>query len=373
MENNIIYSELLSQTSYLRLSKRLIAVFGLEMAVFLSFLIDKYEYYRNNDLLEENSFYATNDDILVFTGLKANKIQSLKEAGERLELFYIEKKGNPKKSYYFINFNKINEVFLENKSIEDLSYKRIFNEELDVKNLNYDFLKNLSKKELRILCKKEKITYVGKNLKEDLINKILEKVEVKIKKEANKKVEKAVPNFFGHKYSKNLGTSVQKILNKQEQNKKTNKEKQKQHLLDEFKEIFKEFKINFTKKNQNSILNLLNVLTVTELKENLYKAFEIIKNDEKIINKAAFFTEILSNENFINFTKKEKNIELDENKKKWLNRYTAVVTNKILKEEIENIIKDISFEELEKNKSKLSMLSTFEFKKYLFELKRKNL
>ena len=64
--------------------------------------------------------------------------------------------------------------------------------------------------------------------------------------------------------------------------------------------------------------------------------------------------------------------ELDEEKKKWLNRYSGVMSDPILKEEIENIIYDIPLEVLEKNKSKLGTLSLFEFKQHLHFLKKQN-
>lgn len=44
---NIIYSELLSQEIYIRLNKRLIAILSLKIAVFISALINKYNYFYN--------------------------------------------------------------------------------------------------------------------------------------------------------------------------------------------------------------------------------------------------------------------------------------------------------------------------------------
>ena len=191
MENKI-YAELLSQGSYLRVSKRLIATLGLEMSVFLSFLIDKYEYYSNNNLLKDDYFYATNNDILIFTGLNENKIQKLKSEGEKLELFFLRKIGNPAKTYYSINFEKLNNIFTQKKSLEELSYERIFKDKLNLEDINRNYLEELSIRELRLVCKYFFIGYSGNDKKEILINNIL-KYSIKNKKE-ELSIEKDIEN-----------------------------------------------------------------------------------------------------------------------------------------------------------------------------------
>lgn len=71
----------------------------------------------------------------------------------------------------------------------------------------------------------------------------------------------------------------------------------------------------------------------------------------------------------------EKNIkkELNKEKKKWLNRYSGVMNDPVLKEEIEGIIFDIPLDLLEKNKSKLGTLSLFDFKQHLYILKKQSI
>ena len=64
---------------------------------------------------------------------------------------------------------------------------------------------------------------------------------------------------------------------------------------------------------------------------------------------------------------------LDENKRKWLKYFSGICSDKNLKAEIENIIADIPFEVLRKNKSKLSRLEIFDFKSTLYHLKNQNL
>ena len=62
--------------------------------------------------------------------------------------------------------------------------------------------------------------------------------------------------------------------------------------------------------------------------------------------------------------------ELDNEKKKWLSYFAGVVTDKSLRTDIECIIIDIPLDVLAKNKRKLAMMSTFEFKQHLLLLKR---
>lgn len=64
---------------------------------------------------------------------------------------------------------------------------------------------------------------------------------------------------------------------------------------------------------------------------------------------------------------------LDENKRKWLQYFSGISSDKNLKTEIENIIADIPLEVLRKNKSKLSRLDIFEFKATLYQLKKQYL
>ena len=130
MLNNKIYSELLSQGNYIRLSKRLIANLGLEMAVFLSFLIDKYDFYYNQNSLTNGCFYSTDNDMLLFTGLKSNTISTLKKEGQAQNLFSIKKLGVPAKTFYQINFDKINEFLFLKKQLKKLPMKDFLRKKL---------------------------------------------------------------------------------------------------------------------------------------------------------------------------------------------------------------------------------------------------
>ena len=412
MENKI-YAELLSQGSYLRVSKRLIATLGLEMSVFLSFLIDKYEYYSNNNLLKDDYFYATNNDILIFTGLNENKIQKLKSEGEKLELFFLRKIGNPAKTYYSINFEKLNNIFTQKKSLEELSYERIFKDKLNLEDINRNYLEELSIRELRLVCKYFFIGYSGNDKKEILINNIL-KYSIKNKKEelsiekdienvsykklreickqlnisysgnnkkeelknkilkylSEKKVDVLVNEKIVNKWTNNLLTSEQNNCHNQEQIIITKKQKQIHDHDDEvnyFESFFKEVKVNFTSKNKNSIKNLLTKMTREEVISYLKETFNNLSNNPNVNNIPALFSEKISKgEKQDPFFKKE----LSEEKRKWLNKYSGVINNPTLKTEVENIIVDIPLEVLEKEHSSLGRMSVFDFKNQLYQLRQ---
>lgn len=133
---------------------------------------------------------------------------------------------------------------------------------------------------------------------------------------------------------------------------------------------FKYFSLLNSKTKVNIKKNIKNLSK--EKFEELYKLVEIKLNNGEIKNFNAFLYKALVENWNITLDSKKIEKELDEEKKKWLNRYSGVMSDPILKEEIENIIYDIPLEVLEKNKSKLGTLSLFEFKQHLHFLKKQN-
>lgn len=417
-----IYSELLSQGNYLQISKKMIAVLGLEMAVFITALIDKYDYFYNQHSLIEDSFYFTDNDILISTGLNANKIQNLKVKGEELNLFYIKKLGNPTKTYYTINFQEINNIFVSNKSTRELYYERIFKEKIDINNINYEVLNNLSRKELQLFCKQQKITYFGKYTKNELIQNILDKINSNQLEKTNfknilenlpkrtvlelreicKKLnisytgndnkksliekitsQKIVDDFItkkvGNKCTESLVTSDQKNWYNQYQITITNKQEQNHDydlINNEFENLFNEFGINFTNKNKNSIKKLLKTMSFLEVRNYLKETFENIKSNPNVKNIAALFSnKIAKGERQIKYIspRVSEKKELSKEKQQWLSNYSGIITNIELKEEIQNILIEIPIERLKKNSSYLSSINIPEFKSALYKLKYKEI
>ncbi len=127
---------------------------------------------------------------------------------------------------------------------------------------------------------------------------------------------------------------------------------------------------NITKKNIRK-----NILNLTE-----EKAKEIYKLTEEFLAKgkgksfdAIFYNGLLGEWNFeSNKTALKSEIretELSEDKIKWLNYFSGILSNKELYSDIKNIITSIPLETLKVNKNKLSRMTIFEFKQHLYSLK----
>lgn len=129
--------------------------------------------------------------------------------------------------------------------------------------------------------------------------------------------------------------------------------------------------------------NLLNIPTKINIEKNINNLSEM--EFSKIYNLARTYIENGKGQNFNailykglknewNFNlengKEETIVELDNSKKKWLNYFSGIICDKDLKKEVEKIIFNISLKELDKNKSKLSKMNPYEFKQYLYYLKK---
>ena len=70
--------------------------------------------------------------------------------------------------------------------------------------------------------------------------------------------------------------------------------------------------------------------------------------------------------------KPEESKLLEENKRKWLSYFAGIISDKNLKNEVENIIINIPIEALDENKNRLARMNTFEFKQHLLSLRRQS-
>ena len=131
-------------------------------------------------------------------------------------------------------------------------------------------------------------------------------------------------------------------------------------------EEFKEFLNKVTKKNIRNNIKNLNEQVFRETYNLISK--EYLSGKIKNFN-AVLYLALIDEWIF----QKENNEELDSQKKEWLKHFSGIYSNQKLRIEIENIIADIPFETLKKNKSKLSKMDIFNFKNTLYQLKNQNL
>lgn len=129
---------------------------------------------------------------------------------------------------------------------------------------------------------------------------------------------------------------------------------------------------NFNLLNQKTKFNIEKYIDNLSMErfEKLYKIVKEKFENNEVKNFNAFLYKSLLEEWEIIEAKEDSRKELDINKKKWLNYYSGIINDLVLKEEIEKIITDIPIEILNKNKSKLGMMNIFEFKQHLHFLKK---
>jgi hypothetical protein len=97
--------EIFRTDSFLAINKKLIKVLGLEKALFISNLIDKYKYFQKREMLtEDGAFYNTHEDQIYEIGLTEYQIRKCKKELIKMGILKTEKRGVPAKEFYFINF-----------------------------------------------------------------------------------------------------------------------------------------------------------------------------------------------------------------------------------------------------------------------------
>lgn len=209
----------ISSSANLFVNKKLLATYGVEVASLIAFLVDKENYH------DEDEFYCTNLDILLYTGITEKRLVKIKEVCQKADLFKINLKGNPVKSFYKINHKKLLEILSSDIDIKQLAYKRLKISDKNLQDYTEDELTDLTKKELVLLCKKNSIAYKGNFKKIDYILAILSKI-------------KLLPNGVTSYHEKEslvtpkrgnqlLPNGVQKKTNQKTQNKKNKTESEK--------------------------------------------------------------------------------------------------------------------------------------------------
>ena len=332
-KNERIY-DLLTQDSYFILNRKLNSYCGLVLGAFIVFLLDKEKYHKyNGELTKDGYFYATDMDIMLMTGLTSSQVSKLKNTAVEKELVFIKREGIPLKTYYKINLQKINDIMNLNKTAMELSYERIIfenKEQEDISNLlnvSEATLSNLTFKDLRFICKKFRVSYSGKNTKLEIIEKILEEKEKILQGKTaaqdiipvNPKAEASSVQDLRNMTFKNLrimckelnitytGKDTKDILiNKiadfkglleEETKEEQNKGPEEDAIIPEivfdekdFEELFKEFDISYTYKNQQAVKKLREKMNDNDVILYLKETYENIKATPEVKNVGALFS-----------------------------------------------------------------------------------
>ncbi len=316
---NILY-DTLSQEANLFVNKKLLAQLESDLALFISFLIDKGRYHKfNNGLTEEGYFYATNEDIYLFTRIPRKRIVKLKKQGAEQELFFIKKSSNSFNgaTYYRLNFEKILEIISSDKTAMELAYEASIPITEEV-GYSEETIMKLSYRDLKLVCKKLKIPYRGTDRKTTLIEKILEN-------QGLNKLTPKVPTSGQEKCQLVDTKSANRLTPKVPQKKSKEKNQiEKNQIIDDvdfFESLFKEINITYTKTNKASVEKLLKNMTKKEVELYLKETYEAIKETPGVKSIARLFSskiakgerQIISpkqkQENKLNLSIEKENIE----------------------------------------------------------------
>ena len=96
-----------SQSSFYMVNTKLVSIYGFSLAGFISFLMNKFNFFRDQGELTPEGFYLTDDYIHLKGGFEYSEIKKFKKRIQELEFFTVKKIGTPSKTYYKINSPKI--------------------------------------------------------------------------------------------------------------------------------------------------------------------------------------------------------------------------------------------------------------------------
>ena len=97
---------------YILVNKRLLTLFGPNKATFLSNLVDKFNYFEKNNMLnEDGSFIITFKDQSNQTGMNEYELRKCKKFAKEKGFLSTYMKGIPSKEHYILYIDKIiNEI-----------------------------------------------------------------------------------------------------------------------------------------------------------------------------------------------------------------------------------------------------------------------
>ena len=229
-----------------------------------------------------------------------------------LELFFTKKSSSSFNgaTYYKLNFEKILEIISTDKTAMELAYEASIPTDEEI-GYSEETIMKLSYRDLKLVCKKLKIPYKGTDRKINLIERILE----------NKGLNKLTPEVStgGQEKCQPVDTKSANRLTPKVPQKKSKEKNQikKNQIMEEddfendfFENLFKEFGINFTKTNKNSVLKIRKHLSLKDTELCLRETYTALKENKEVKSIAALFSaKIAKEERQINSKKEIKEAE----------------------------------------------------------------
>ena len=273
---------------------------------------DGYFYATDMDIMLMTGLTSSQVSKLKNTAVE-KELVFIKREGIPLKTYY---KINLQKINDIMNLNKTamelsyERIIFENKEQEDIS---------NLLNVSEATLSNLTFKDLRFICKKFKVSYSGKNTKLEIIEKILEEKEKIIQGKTasqniipvNPKAEASSVQDLKNMTFKNLrimckelnitytGKDTKDILiNKIADFKGFLEEESEDEVIvpeivtdeKDFEKLFKEFDISYTYKNQQAVKKLREKMSDNDVILYLKETYENIKATPEVKNIGALFS-----------------------------------------------------------------------------------
>lgn len=352
MDYRNLLQNVLSEQSTLMVNKVLISKYGIELAVFLAYLVSQERYFKNEE------FYIKDVDAILFCGINQNSLTKVKQKGVKLNFFKITRKSDENKmffnSYYELNHKNILSAIssVENENNKELAINR----ELKDKEFNKENINEFSRAELKLIFKKVGLSYRGNFKKEDFINKF---VEYSLENPINSKLPKnlvtslqknqsPVTKKFGHQLPKNLVINLE-TENLKKENLEIEEEEQKTSSASadinsfEEKALAELERAKFKNINKNTIKN---IKKHTNSLKDIINAILYIENTKKAKDVAILIALLRDKDYEIILEEKKTNKKKETNRALFKNNEIKTIEIKETKEE----------KELREKKEKLSTI-----------------
>lgn len=237
--DNSVMTKLLATDGFIQVNKYLIKVLGLHEAILIGELVSEYNYWKSEDKLIDDMFYATRESIEDNTGLNAYMQRKAFSHLEDLGLITVVKQGMPAVNYYKLNFDNIVNVLehsevVNNKCSKNLTSSGVNFKEQEVKNLHLNNNNN-NNKQIKKSLSKDKLESADssvcfnfgnsskKTSKQNLYTKCISLIDDFAKD--NKELKNALVDFLNMRlemkdkpfYSNNLKGIIKKLATWQEQ------------------------------------------------------------------------------------------------------------------------------------------------------------
>lgn len=126
--------DLLARDSYIIVNKDLIKILGINEAIIIGELASEYRSWKNKNMLVEDMFYSTIENVEENTGLNEYLQRKTFKRLNELNIISYVVKGIPAKRYIKINQEELIKIF-SSKFFNDLSSSSLNFKELDIENL----------------------------------------------------------------------------------------------------------------------------------------------------------------------------------------------------------------------------------------------